>query len=380
MSGGATSVRLAVGCMTGTSIDGLDAALIEASGRGLSMRVRVLEHRQWPLGDLARELREIAEQRALTVERFAATALRFGEFHAACLAEMLGERRVDLVAAHGQTVFHRPPVSMQMLNAFPIAARLGCAVVSDLRQADLVAGGQGAPITPLADWVLMSGERSRAIINLGGFCNITLLPARTKGAAADDAALLDGIAGMDVCACNHVLDAVAREALGVPYDEDGRAAASGRVDAAAARELAGLLAEQSRGGRSLGTGDEAGKWVERHRSTLSGPDLAASAVAGLAEVIASAAAGADEIFLAGGGAKNRALCRAIGAAAGRPASSTEALGVPVDAREAAEIAVLGLLAGDGVEITLPRVTGRRGAAGIAGSWVRAQSASISRTF
>jgi 1,6-anhydro-N-acetylmuramate kinase len=375
--------------MTGTSIDGLDAALIEARGRGLSMHIRILEHRQWPLGDLARDLRDIAEQKPMTAEHLAATALRFGEFHAACLAEMLGGRRIDLVAAHGQTVFHRPPVSLQMLNPFPIAARLGCAVVSDLRQADLIAGGQGAPITPLADWVLMRGENPRAIINLGGFCNITMLPACPAGADAGDASLLDRIAGMDVCACNHVLDAVARTALGVPFDEDGRAAAAGRADPVAARELADALAAQARGGRSLGTGDEAARWVERHRSRITGPDLAASAVAALAEVIARAVGGKEagssdpatrEIYLAGGGAKNKALITALAAAANRPARSTELLGVPGDAREAAEIAVLGLLASDGVEITLPRITGRRRPAGISGSWLNPHSPSISRTF
>lgn len=361
--------RLAVGCMTGTSIDGLDAALVESRGEGLRARVRVLEHRHWPLGLLAGVLRDIAEQKPMPVEHFARAALELGTFHAECLAQMLGDRRVDLVAAHGQTVFHRPPVSMQMISPFPIASRLGCDVVCDLRQADLCAGGQGAPITPIADWVLMRGGVGRAVVNLGGFCNATLLPACPEGARPDDEALLGAIAGMDVCACNHVLDAVARAALGASYDKDGRAAAAGRADDAATGELSTALAGQSSGGRSLGTGDEATRWVERHRERLSGPDLAASAVAALARVIAPAVAAADEVYVAGGGAKNIALLRALESVASRPVRTTAHLGLAVDAREAAEIAVLGLLARDGVEITLQRVTGRTRAAAVSGSWV-----------
>lgn len=368
--------RLAIGCMTGTSLDGIDAALIEAHGEGLLMGVRVLEHRAWPLGELAAPLRALAEQQPLRAGDIAELSRRFGELHAACVRELAGPRRVHLVAAHGQTVFHKPPASWQMLSPFPIVRAMACPVVSDLRQADLAAGGQGAPITPLADWVLFRGPAPRAVVNLGGFCNATLLPACAPGASAHDAALLEQIAGMDVCACNHVLDAVARVALGAPYDKNGEAALAGTPDAHATDQLVLALTAQSRGGRSLGTGDEAMAWATSHAGRLRGPDLAASATSAIARVIARALAlpapiadtAVREVLLAGGGAKNRALVAALARETATAVRDTAAAGVAIDAREAAEIAVLGLLAMDGVDITLPRVTGRGQSAALAGAW------------
>lgn len=371
--------RLAIGCMTGTSLDGIDAALIEARGEGLAMHVRVLEHRAWPLGKLAAPLRALAEQQPIRAGDIAELSLCFGELHARCVRELAAGRRVHLVAAHGQTVFHKPPASWQMLSPSPIVREMACPVVSDLRQADLAAGGQGAPITPLADWVLFRSATPRAIVNLGGFCNATLLPACAPGASAHDAALLERIAGMDVCACNHVLDAVARAALGTPYDKDGEAALAGAPDARATDELVLALTAQSRGGRSLGTGDEAMAWATSHAARLRGPDLAASATSAIARVIARALVGAGngsstpaspsrEVLLAGGGAKNRALVAALARETAAAVRDTAAMGVAIDAREAAEIAVLGLLAMDGVDITLPRVTGRGQSAALAGAW------------
>jgi anhydro-N-acetylmuramic acid kinase len=364
------SPRLAIGCMTGTSLDGIDAALIESRGEGISMRVRVLEHRAWPLGELAAPLRALAEQHPMRAGEIAELSRRFGELHAACVRELAGPRRVHLVAAHGQTVFHKPPASWQMISPFPIVREMACPVVSDLRQADLAAGGQGAPITPLADWVLFRGPSLRAVVNIGGFCNATLLPACAPGTSPHDAALLDQIAGMDVCACNHVLDAVARVALGAPYDKNGEAALAGTPDAHATDELVLALAAQSRGGRSLGTGDEAMAWATSHAGRLRGPDLAASATSAIARVIARALAGTAvrEVLLAGGGAKNRALVAALARETGSEVRDTSEAGVAVEVREAAEIAVLGLLAMDGVDITLPRVTGRGQSAALAGAW------------
>ena len=350
--------------MTGTSIDGLDLALVRVDGCGLEMRGTLVRHVSRSLGALAGELRAAAEQRPMTAREFASLAWRFGELHAEAIAEAAAGAPIDLVVAHGQTVVHAPPISWQLLNPAPIAARLHCRVACDLRQADLAAGGQGAPITPIADWVLFrDATKRRAIVNLGGFCNVTVLPAEHGGSVCD-------IRGMDVCACNHVLDAVARAVLGAPYDADGAAAASGRVDASAVAALGALLAGQREAGRSLGTGDEAAAWIESHRSALSPFDLAASAVEAVAAQIAAAigAHHVDEIIVAGGGARNRTLVQAIARAAGIALRATDDLGIPIEAREATAMAVLGVLAEDGVEITCPGVTGRTTRAGRAGAW------------
>ncbi|MCA9284961.1 MAG: anhydro-N-acetylmuramic acid kinase, partial [Phycisphaerales bacterium] len=330
-SGGAAR-RVVVGVMTGTSIDGLDAALVRIDGRGLEMRASLVRHLEVPLGPLGDDLRRAAAQEPLSAASFAELAWSFGELHACAIATLVEEEaRPDLVAAHGQTVFHHPPVSWQLLNPFPIAQRLGCPVVCDLRQADLAAGGQGAPITPLADWVLFRDPtRPVAVVNLGGFCNITLLPADRPGpnGAVEN---LDGIRGFDVCACNHILNAVAVRALGTPFDRDGAAATAGRVDHDAARALTDRLDAQRSAGRSLGAGDEALAWAVEGAAAVArgeGPpaDLAATAVEGVAGSIAAAldkgfatiAPGAGTgsgpsplVVLAGGGARNAALFQAI---------------------------------------------------------------------
>jgi 1,6-anhydro-N-acetylmuramate kinase len=350
--------RLVAGVMTGTSIDAIDVAIVRLEGRGLELHAELLLHVARPLGDLVAPLRDAAEQRPLAARQFAELGLALGRLHAEVIAEACREaavERLDLVAAHGQTVYHRPPASWQLLNAAPIVEALRCRVVHDLRQADLAAYGQGAPITPLADWILFRHPaRRRAIVNLGGFCNCTLLPA------AESAAIHE-ILGADVCACNLVLDAVARVALGLPFDPDGAAAASGTPRGDAVEALRHSLGCRAGLHRSLGTGDEASAWVAALRDQLGPADLAASAAAAVAGTIGDwlLSQGAEEVFLAGGGARHAALRDGIARSAGRPVATTAELGVPVESREALDMAVLGALAEDGVAVTLPQVTGRR---------------------
>ena len=360
-------MRIVIGAMTGTSLDGIDTAVAEIEGRGLDMQVRLLRHDSVVLGTVAAELRRAADQEPMTAEAFAQLALLLGERYADAIAATLTrcrlDRDIDLVAVHGQTVFHRPPISWQLINPARIAARLGCPVVFDLRQADLAAGGRGAPITPLADWVLFrhgeTGSTRRAVVNLGGFCNVSVVSEQ-----------LGTIAGFDVCACNQVLDAVARAALGAPYDQDGQAAGLGTPDDSAAETLHSILDGQRTQRRSLGTGDEAAAWVAAHADRLSGQDLAATAVAAISRSIGLAISDhdVDDIVVAGGGALNTTLVDAIRHGAGRPVRMSSELGIPVQAREALAMAVLGALCADGVPITLPQVTGCRDPAPVAGAW------------
>ncbi|MHC4415354.1 MAG: anhydro-N-acetylmuramic acid kinase [Planctomycetota bacterium] len=417
--------RLVVGVMTGTSIDAIDVAAAEITGTSLGMRAALLSHLGADLGPLREDLRRAADQKAMTAERFARLALELGQRCADAIADVAGANdRIDFVAVHGQTVTHRPPFSWQLVNPSPIAARLGCPVVFDLRQADLAAGGRGAPITPLADWVLFRDPLvSRAIVNLGGYCSVTVLKKglrdegtegrRGRGAGAQgrrgkgresrshevteweasrssscrqpiadsrqpsssdegdaEADPLRDVEGFDVCACNQVLDAVARDALKARYDEGGSAAERGKPEPRAVKALHRILALQRSDKRSLGTGDEATAWVAAHRGRLSPEDLAASAAEGVAKCIGEALAGfgIDEIVIAGGGAHNRALLDGLKRFCHRPMRQSDELRVPVQAREALAIAVLGALSADGAPITLPHVTGCSSPAPVAGTW------------
>lgn len=371
--------RLAAGCMTGTSIDGIDVAILEISGTGLGMRAKLLNHASRPLGDLAPRLRKIAQQHACTAREFAATARDLGSAHADALRDALAGRKPDLIAVHGQTVYHAPPLSWQLINPQIIAEAIGAPVVFDLRAADLAAGGRGAPLTPIADWVLFaSPTEMRAVVNLGGFCNITRLPRREavdpiapddKTHTPADFRPLDQISGGDVCVCNQLLDALARRCLDRPIDFDGRAALGGHPREPAVSSLLQRLERQSAAQRSLGTGDEIFDWIDEQHGAGSPSDLARSACVAIARTIGRRLTGVDRVILAGGGAKNAALVCELGRACDAPLSNSADLGIPVESREAACFAILGALSADRVPIALPRITGAP-APRVAGAWIR----------
>ncbi|TVQ64644.1 MAG: hypothetical protein EA379_01025 [Phycisphaerales bacterium] len=348
--------------MTGTSIDALDVAAVRIEGRALDLRADIAAFVTHPLDDLAPRLRACADGHPLTAAAAAALALDLGERHArACreLAQRAGPP--DLIALHGQTVFHSPPRSWQLLNPWPVARDLRAVIVYDLRAADLAAGGQGAPITPIADWIIHRAEHeSRAIVNLGGFCNITHLP---RAGAAED------IRAADVCACNQVLDACARAALDAPYDDGGATALAAEPHPRARDDLRALLDAQRTARRALGSGDEAHAWAQRWSAdTPPGPLLAAVCDA-LARTIAAALDAPDRVLLAGGGVRNRALVRALERHCTASVETTDANNVPPEQREAMSIAVLGALCADRTPITLPRVTGRAEHAPLDGAWI-----------
>lgn len=362
----AVRTRLVAGCMTGTSLDGLDCALVRVEGSGLEMRAAIVRGHSEPLGELGPALRAMARQQPHTAEELAGLALRLGRAHLEALKRLIGEDRIDLVAVHGQTVFHRPPISWQLVNPSPIAYGLGVPVVFDLRAADLACGGEGAPITPLADWVLFrEGLERRAVVNLGGFANVTVLPA----AGEDVHAELGLIEGGDVCACNQLLDEISRRQWNQPYDYLGERAAAGRVDRAGCEGLVALLRAQCEAERSLGTGDEVMQWIDAWQGRLAPEDLARSACAAIANVVAHRVGDVQRLILAGGGVWNQALVAEIRGQAGGAVVVSDELAVPVQMREAAAIAVLGALCQDRVPITLPRVTHCQAAAPVAGCWV-----------
>lgn len=388
-------MRRVVGCMTGTSIDALDASLVEIEGHGLAMRAKPVRNITRDLGDLAPRLRALAEQQPMTAGHIAAIARDFGLLHADSILELLAGERADLVCVHGQTVFHQPPLSWQLMQPAPIARAVGCPVVYDLRQADLAAGGQGAPITPIADYVLFGDIVGKVtIVNLGGFCNITQLPgARMDGRQPapnstfytpwetyhnevpailprdqrDCAAEVSQIAARDVCACNQLLDAVARAVLEKPFDLNGESALAGQVDEIAAADLTSILLRQSGARRSLGTGDELATWITKHQSRVAPKDLAATAAGCVGFIIRNQATTFEQLVLAGGGVRNCALVAAI-AEHGHQVVTTADYGVPIEYREAICFAVLGALCQDKVPITIPAVTGVQQAP-LSGAWV-----------
>jgi 1,6-anhydro-N-acetylmuramate kinase len=346
--------------MSGTSIDGLDAALVRIEGEGLEMRASFVRGVSVGLGDCGTGLRKLAEQEPMSAKAIAELTREFSLLHVPAVRELMGDERAELVCVHGQTVFHAPPVSWQLINASVIAHGLGLPVVSDVRAADIACGGQGAPLSPIGDWVLFRGAGGRVgVVNLGGFCNVTWLGDGR----------IDQVRARDVCACSQLLDAIARRLLGVAFDADGAEALRGHVHAEALEDLEGVLAAQAGSKRSLGTGDEVGEWVSRFRAHVSAADLLATACEAISATIARATHDCDTLLLGGGGVRNAALVRAIGSCCSCKVRTCDELGVPAQFREAVIWAVLGALCADRVPISLAQVTGVERTP-IAGVWVR----------
>lgn len=351
------NIRHVVGVMTGTSIDGIDAVLARIEGHGLQMKTQLLKSISKPFGPLKSPLRKIADQIPVTAKELATTAWDFGNFHADALEALIGHKGVDLIAVHGQTVFHEPPISWQLINPWPLVKRFQVPVVFDLRASDLAAGGEGAPITPLADFLFFKASENRAIANLGGFSNITLLPAINEGNPAPFDHSIRQIQGRDVCACNQVLDHLARTLFQTSYDENGKNALKGALQPQPFQSLVELLATQAVGKRSLGTGDELIEWVAQFRNDYAAADLARSACAAIAQTIVGNLSNAKRLILAGGGVLNLALAEEITQRASIPVDMSDRFGVPAEGREAFAIAVLGALCEDREPITLSQVTG-----------------------
>ncbi len=353
--------RIAVGVMTGTSIDAVDACALHLHGHGLEMIAEPLGHASIPLGELAQPLRTLADDEPMRASRIARLRRMLGEACGEAIAAIGLEHAIDLIAVHGQTVHHAPPESWQMIDPFPLAHRFNARIVTDLRGLDRAAGGQGAPITPLSDWILYRHPHARAIVNLGGFINCTFLPPAEAG---DPLAL---VRGADICACNQVLDAIARLGMNCPFDEDGMAASAGTSIPALAEDLHARLEGQRTMGRSLGSGDECLDWVETALGQHDAGDAAASACTAIASCLAAAIKTHDvhQARLAGGGTRNQCLVSCL----------QEALGVDTDLldegmeREAASMAVLGALAEDGIPITLAHITARNDTGSMHGCWV-----------
>ncbi len=363
--------------MTGTSLDGLDVALVKIIGSGLDMHAELLGHHALSLpDDLRIALMSLAWGEANEPIVYLRAARALGEIHAEGLEQLLAgglvppiDQPIDFVTAHGQTIWHAPkdeqgPMSWQLLDPWPIIQRLKVPVCYDLRQADLIAGGQGAPLTPIADWV-MYRDHADVVANLGGVLNVTQLNADPSQ-----------IAGKDLYPCNLLLDGLCKRYFDQPYDIDGALAKQGHTVPALVDALYEAIRNAIQGHRSLGREQFSPQWFERLMATLGETNAAEDVIHTAARLIATQLGGTfreagqpkERLVIAGGGEKNQTLVSLIEAQSYYELYRSDDLGIPCQAREAMGFAVLGALSQDGVPISLPQVTGAKDP-GVAGVWV-----------
>jgi anhydro-N-acetylmuramic acid kinase len=344
--------------MSGTSLDGADAALVDFSGG----TPRTLAFATVPYSDALRDdLMGLSEPGRDSLELSGTVSLQLADLYARAVEGVLagaGVTRdaVSAIGCHGQTVRHRPDLgfTIQLNDPARLAERTGIDVVADFRRRDMAAGGQGAPLVPaFHEAVFRHPTRSRAVVNIGGISNVTWMPPGKK------------TLGFDCGPGNVLLDGWARRHLGAQFDDNGQWASRGRTDA---KLLDRMLQEpfldlqppKSTGRELFRLG-----WLEERlpreyqpadvQSTLT--DFTARAIVDAIDRFCSTA---DEIYLSGGGARNGALVtRIAGLAKGRPVAPTDVLGVPTSHVESMAFAWLAMKCVRREAVDLTASTGAR---------------------
>ena len=363
--------RLVVGLMSGTSADGIDAALVRVEASGAATRVETLAFLTRPYPPAVRAtVLELRERTATDVCRW---NVELGESFAAAALEVIAKaglrpEDVDLVGSHGQTIVHLPRTSgrgaatLQIGEPCVIAERTGLPVVADFRMRDVAAGGDGAPLVPWVDWLTMRPAAGQRLVqNLGGVGNVTLVTQEPEGVVA-----------FDTGPGNGPLDAATALTSGgrLAHDEGGRLAAQGRIDENEVRALLGhpFLERSPPKSASRETfGEPLVAALARRRPDLSSADLLAT----LTEFVARSIVHAYErhlppdrapvdVVVSGGGVHNATLLARLRRLLDPlPVRSSADLGVDPDAREAVAFAVLANETLFGNAGNLPRVTGAR---------------------
>jgi anhydro-N-acetylmuramic acid kinase len=352
---------LYLGMISGTSMDGVDAVLVEFAERGC----RIVEATTTPYPKpLHERLRRLVEVPQASLRELGTVDHVVGQFFAACARELLARAAVTPAAVraighHGQTIYHAPdgdaPFSMQIGDPNVVAADTGICTVTDFRRLDIAFGGQGAPLVPAFHaWRFGDAHEARAIVNIGGIANITTLaPARAP-------------TGFDTGPGNTLLDVWIRRHRSLDYDRDGAWAASGSVDPAL---LAILLREPYfRAPAPKSTGRELFhmQWLDACIAQ-SAPATTVDVQTTLAELTArtivasidGAMSDCKRLIVCGGGAHNADLMARLRRVSGRPVDTTAAFGISPDWVEGAAFAWLARARLRGEAGNVPTVTGAR---------------------
>ena len=344
--------------MSGTSLDGIDVALVEFSGGHIRPKGTHYQPYEQPLREALLALHHPAPNELHQAQLIANELARHYAAATAALLQKYNIRpdQVRAIGCHGQTVRHCPEqgYTLQLGNAALLAELTGIAVVSDFRSRDIAAGGQGAPLVPaFHDQVLRSADIHRVIVNIGGISNLTDLPSS------------GGIKGFDCGPGNLLMDAWCMQHLGKAYDDGGTWAATGRVLPDLLERMLGEAFFTTAPPKSSGRDLFNMAWLQ---GKLQGGEAPVDVQATLLELTCRAIVqaiqqyciGAKEVYLCGGGAHNHALVKALEQALPHcRVQLTDALGVDADWMEAMAFAWLARQAVSGCPANQPAVTGAR---------------------
>jgi len=357
--------------MSGTSADGVDAALVEMVGRPRSIQARLLLFRTYPFPPALR--RRILQLPSARAGEICEMNFLLGEFFAKSAIKLLQQaslhpRQVDLIGSHGQTIYHisgergKKNSTLQIGEGAVIAARTGILTVCDFRPADIAAGGTGAPLVPFADFILFrEKDKTRAFLNIGGIANVTLVREKWEEVIA-----------FDTGPGNMVIDGLIRiQTQGKKqYDEKGRLAARGKIRSELLEKWLGhpyfcRKPPKSTGRETFGEDFVKRIWAENRK--LPFQDLLATATFFTAASIHRSFQrfvpprwAVDEVFVSGGGSHNKTLMVFLeNLFYPIPIEPLKVLGIEGDAKEALAFALLADAAVQGMAGNVPRATGAR---------------------
>jgi len=347
-------MTLYIGLMSGTSMDGIDGVLVDFAADARSgLHVLADAHVAMPPA-LGAELLALNRPGPDELRRAALAANALARLQAEVVAHLLHQAGIEhdavrAVGSHGQTVRHRPGefdgtgFTLQLNNGALLAEACGIDVVCDFRTRDVAAGGQGAPLVPAFHRDVFAAAVPRAILNIGGIANLTLLPAK------DESAPVRPLGGFDTGPGNALMDYWCKLHTDAAFDDDGRWAASGQVDAMLLVELMAdayfRKAPPKSTGRDLFNGD----WLAQALARAGGTRAPADVQATLLELTARSASDAlrasapdtRELLVCGGGARNGALMARLAALwPGLAVAATDTAGLPAMQVEAAAFAWL----------------------------------------
>jgi anhydro-N-acetylmuramic acid kinase len=368
-----------VGIMSGTSADGIDVAVVRIAPGRRRPGITLMAHEGFAFPvQLRRAVLAAMNAASTSTAELARLNWRLGLAYAEALSATVKRHnmKLDLIGCHGQTIYHQPRAesyagrhfgcTWQLGEAAVIAAAAGVPVVSNFRPADMLAGGQGAPLVPLLDYVMFADrKRGRVLQNIGGIANMTAIPA---GAGADAVMAFDSGPG------NMVIDALSQELFNKRFDRNGAIAARGTVLvpvlAGALRNAYFKLKPPRTAGREQFGREYAAKFLtscQRHSNRPE--DAMATATALTAETIAASyktyvrrnmrGHGVDYI-VSGGGARNATLMAMLAQRLeplGCELAASEEFGLPADAKEAAAFALLAWQTWHHLPGNVPRATG-----------------------
>jgi anhydro-N-acetylmuramic acid kinase len=365
------------GIMSGTSLDGIDVAVIDITGSGFKAKINVLASHSVPYPKKVREALLSVSNTTSQTGDISRLNFLLGELYAEAVEETaeragIPMNSIKLIGCHGQTIFHEGQAAqylgkkvastMQIGESSVISERTGIDVISNFRERDIAAGGKGAPLVPYLDYMLLRHRgRGRVAVNIGGIANISAIPPNTNS---------DRLIAFDTGPGNMVIDQlVARITLGrQTFDRDGGFASRGQADP---KLLAKLLRDKyyrAKPPKTAGREQFGAEFVTKLLDTeLSTEDLIATATSLTAESIALGIRNfvlpemrVDEIFVSGGGTHNPTLMALLSKAMQPiPVLMSSEVGLDVDAKEAVAFAVMAYETAHSRPSNVPKATGAK---------------------